>query len=189
MKKKSTIVQISIIVGLIVLGVFGAFISPKLGFYFRTPNMVANVPVLDGAHDVGRIYVKGELHQKLYYTIKKPYPNVEALDFYDKYLTEKGYERCVVIDDEGWRSSISMTNDSERIILHSASRYFINRDEAKISTVILRYQSQKKGGGEKDIPDNDVQEVSVLMWSGFDPQALQRHFDGSCKKSKTPAQK
>ncbi|GHU10643.1 hypothetical protein AGMMS50225_14540 [Betaproteobacteria bacterium] len=149
-------------------------------------NKAANVPIMDGAYNVGS--VGNDNFYQQYYDINATYPSMNALDFYDKYFAGNGWKRCVG-GIEKWWSFIDMTGESEKMV-HQVVHYFINEDEKTGGVIVLRYESKKWSGArkgipsEEDIPDSDVQHVNIVIELNADLQQWQQGLSLSCKVGK-----
>ena len=122
-------------------------------------DMVDHLPIYRGAYDVDKRELGTESYQQLFYNLKKPYPSVDALNYYDQYFMEHGWIKCSG-NMETWDSFVDATQKQEQLI-HQIGHYWIKKPENKLSMVYLRYKSEKTVSAH--VPDNSIQNVFILM--------------------------
>jgi hypothetical protein len=121
-------------------------------------DMVDLLPAYRGAYDVDKRKLNTESNQQLFYNLKKPYPSVDALNYYDQYFMEHGWIKCSG-NMETWNSFVDATQKQEQLI-HQIAHYWIKKPENKLSIVFLRYKSETVSA---HVPDNSIQNVFILM--------------------------
>lgn len=114
------------------------------------------------AYDVKRITLGAENNQQLFFRIRRQYPSKDILNSYNNDLKLAGWTKCV-----GGKESWDYHRDAslnDRPFVHQIAHYWINRTDEKLGIVIITYYSKQLGG--KHQPDNDVQNVAVLVQRG-----------------------
>ena len=89
-----------------------------------------------------------------------------------------GWTRCV-----GGKESWDYHRDAslnDRPFVHQIANYWINRTDEKLGIVIITYYSKQLG--EKHQPDNDVQNVAVLIQRGVNVEKEISTLSLSCGK-------
>jgi predicted transposase YbfD/YdcC len=126
-------------------------------------DMVDLLPAYRGAYDIDKRIIERESNQQLFYRLKKSYPSVDVLNYYDQYFMEQGWIKCSG-NMETWESFVDATQRQKQLI-HQIARYWIKKPENKLSMVYLRYNSETVSA---HVPDNSIQNVFILMQRDID---------------------
>ncbi len=140
------------------------FLSAACGSKADQLVMIDELPVFSGAYEVDKRAIGSQSNQQLFYKLKDTYPSRQALDNYDEYFTGNGWKRCIGTMEE-WSSFIDVAQDDE-FLVHHITHYWINESDGQLAIAFLRYNS--KWPKENDVPDNDAQNVFVLMQKDID---------------------
>jgi hypothetical protein len=140
------------------------FISIACGSKAAQLDMVDKLPIYTGAHEVDKRKIGSPSNQQLFYKIKDAYPSSSALDYYDKHFADNGWKKCAGTMEE-WSSFIDAAQKDE-LLVHHITHYWVKESDRKLAIVFLRYNS--KWPNESDTPDNDAQNVFVLMQKDID---------------------
>jgi len=139
-------------------------------------DMVDALPVYQGAYDIDKRKLGRESNQQLSFRVTETYPSNEVLNFYDKYFSGVGWKKCTG-NIERWQSFVDAANGPEQLV-HQIARYFVKEDERRLSTVFIQYRSESKGKAE---PDNDVQNVFILMQKDIDLEKTLQSLSIDCR--------
>ena len=115
-------------------------------------------------------------NQQRFYKLNKPYPSIDALNYYDQYFMEHGWIKCSG-NMETWQSFLDATLEQEQLI-HQIAHYWIQKPENKLSMVYLSYNSEKTLSTH--VPDNDIQNVLILMQRDINLGTQLSHLSLDC---------
>ena len=127
-------------------------------------DMVEALPVYDGGYDIDKRKLGSESYQQLFYRLNEAYPSINVLNYYKEYFLKYNWRECKNNTNE-WESFIDATITPGRSV-HQVIHYWIKKNESKLGIISLRYYSESRKS--KSIPDNNVQNVFVLMQRGLD---------------------
>lgn len=147
---------------------FAFLLSTAFGSKADRLSMIDELPILVGAYEVDKRNIGLQTNQQLFYKLKDVYPSRQALEHYDKYFTDNGWKRCIGTMEE-WSSFVDAAQDDE-LLVHHITHYWINESDKQLAMAFLRYDS--KWSKENDVPDNDVQNVFVLMQRDIDDLSM-----------------
>ncbi len=139
-------------------------------------DMVDPLPMYKGAYEVDKRKLNTKSNQQLFYKLNKPYPSIDALNYYDQYFMEHGWIKCSG-NMETWQSFLDATLEQEQLI-HQIAHYWIQKPENKLSMVYLSYNSEKTLSTH--VPDNDIQNVLILMQRDINLGTQLSHLSLDC---------
>lgn len=150
------------------------------GCYANTAekNLVSMFVVPEMAYDVKRITLGVENNQQLFFRIRRPYPSKDILNKYNNDLKLAGWTKCV-----GGKESWDYHRDastSDHLFVHQIAHYWINRSEKKLAIIAITYYSKQMG--EKQQPNNDEQNVAVLVQRDVNVDKERSTLSLSCEK-------
>jgi hypothetical protein len=127
-------------------------------------DLLRSIPIPDGAYQVEIIELTPEGAEQRSFLIHEPYPSVRILDLYDKHFDDEDWVRCFS-RYEKWVSHIRPLHGEDHLI-HQISGYWINEKRKCIVIVNLMYDSSVRA--DENIPDNEIQHVSVIVTTASD---------------------
>lgn len=139
-------------------------------------DMVDSLPVYNGAYDIDKRKLGQKSDQQLWFRVTEAYPSNEVLVFYGNYLSKTGWARCAGSID-GWHSFVDATDGADQRI-HQAVQYFLKEDGRKLAVVLVQYRSEPNRHSE---PDNDVQNVTILMKKNVDLKGALEYLSIDCR--------
>lgn len=130
----------------------------------------ANTDLLDifivpeKAYDTQKLNISGKDNQQLFFRIVNPYPSTELLASLGEPLKRAGWTRCIG-KLEAWDFHEDRSSD-DRLFVHQVANYWVNTKKEQLAVVFIRYYSKQLKKSRN--PDNDVQNVAVLVQRGLD---------------------
>lgn len=132
--------------------------------------LVGIFDIPEKAYDVRKLNIGTKDNQQLFFRIVRPYPSTELLAKYGQTLDQAAWTRCFG-KLESWDVHEDRSS-TDQLLVHQIANYWIMRKEKKLAIISITYYSKMLIDRRK--PDNDVQNVNVLMQQGLN---LQREID------------
>ncbi|MBL4606616.1 MAG: hypothetical protein JKY01_02160 [Pseudomonadales bacterium] len=142
-------------------------------------DMVDELPLIESADDVDKRNIESENYQQLSYKVNVKYPSSDALGLYKNYFLDDEWIKCVGGIEE-WSSFIDAATGDEELLVHHVANYWIKESEKKLATVFLKYYSNWPK--QNRLPDNDIQNVFVLIHRDIDVRDQAKYLSLSCPK-------
>jgi len=139
-------------------------------------DMVDHLPIYKEAYNIDKRSLDTVSNQQIIFNIKKPYPSVDVLNYYDQYFMKHGWIKCSGYMED-WQSFLDATLKPEQLI-HQIAHYWIKKPENKLSMVYLRYNSENSLSAH--VPDNNIQGVIILMQRDINLETQLSHLSLDC---------
>ena len=132
------------------------FLLGAVGLAQASPEGIPTFP--DQASHLEDYTVPGSETMQASFRLRSVYPDSAIISHYDSGLAE-GWSACKAAN-HGWQSYVDTSGSSPKLV-HQHIRYWVNFEQSKMMTVIVRHYS--KALAVKCAPDNEIQHGVLVV--------------------------
>ena len=141
-------------------------------------NLLSTFSTPTGAYDIKKLQLGTRDNQQLFFRIKDSYPSMKSIDYFENIFVNEGWDKCFGIS----RNWIDFEDQSTEphFYIHRVIRYWVQKEFSRMVVLSATYYS--KTLADEKLPDNDIQNVALLVQANIDIEVELSRLQLSCSE-------